>query len=80
MLVLSRETLESIVVTVPPSDRQRTIKVTVLEVRSGGRARIGFEAGLEVVIDREEVWRDKVADGTIKPDGATDDGQPNQAG
>lgn len=74
MLVLSRETLESIVMTVPPSDRERTIKITVLEIKRGGRTRLGFLTEPEVVVDREEVWKRKALEqaGTNATEGATD--------
>jgi carbon storage regulator len=48
MLVLSRKTNESIII----SDN---IKITVVEVR-GDKVRLGIQAPKEVPVHREEVW------------------------
>ena len=54
MLVFTRKTGEAVVVTGLPG-QARELKVSVVEVR-GGRVRLGFEADLDVFIDRAEVW------------------------
>jgi carbon storage regulator len=54
MLVLSRKSLESVVV--GGADRlERLLKVTVLEIK-GGRVRLGFEVDTDVPVHRYEVW------------------------
>jgi carbon storage regulator CsrA len=54
MLVLSRKSLESVVV--GGSDRfERLLKVTVLEIKNG-RVRLGFEADASIPVHRSEVW------------------------
>jgi carbon storage regulator len=72
MLVLTRKETESIVVGGSPGSAP-LLKVTVLEIR-GGRVRLGFEAGGDVEVHRQEVWeRIHAADGrngpTDGPDG-----------
>ena len=59
MLVLTRKTGEAVVDTGLPG-QVRELKVSVVEVR-GGRVRLGFEADMDVVIDRSEVWGRKCA-------------------
>ncbi len=54
MLVLSRKTQESVVVGAP-SDFERMLKVTVLQI-AGRSVRLGFEASKEVPVHRFEVW------------------------
>ena len=54
MLVLSRKSMESVVV----GGRGRlepTLKVTVLEIKND-RVRLGFEADASVPVHRAEVW------------------------
>jgi carbon storage regulator len=54
MLVLSRKSMESVVV----GERgrlERTLKVTVLEIKNGS-VRLGFEADASVPVHRAEVW------------------------
>ncbi len=53
MLVLARRVNESIMLTVPPSDTEIQIRVTVVDRRQG-KARIGIQAPPEVRIAREE--------------------------
>jgi carbon storage regulator CsrA len=54
MLVLSRKNMESVVV--GGSGRfERTLKVTVLEIKNGS-VRLGFEADASVLIHRSEIW------------------------
>jgi carbon storage regulator CsrA len=54
MLVLSRKNMESVVV--GGSGRfERTLKVTVLEIKNGS-VRMGFEADASVLIHRSEIW------------------------
>jgi carbon storage regulator CsrA len=54
MLVLSRKSMESVVV--GGSGRfERVLKVTVLEIKNG-RVRLGFEADASVPVHRYEVW------------------------
>jgi carbon storage regulator len=54
MLVLSRKTQESVVVG-GRGRLERTLKVTVLEIKNG-RVRLGFEADASVPVHRYEVW------------------------
>jgi carbon storage regulator len=54
MLVLSRKSLESVVVGSAGSF-ERMLKVTVLEIK-GGRVRLGFEADADLPVHRSEVW------------------------
>jgi carbon storage regulator len=54
MLVLSRKSLESVVVG-GPGGLAPLLKVTVLEIK-GGTVRLGFEASAEVPVHRMEVW------------------------
>ncbi len=54
MLVLTRKCMESVLV--GGSGRlERTLKVTVLEIKNG-RVRLGFEADASVPVHRAEVW------------------------
>ena len=54
MLVLSRKSMESVVV--GGSGRfERMLKVTVLEIKNG-TVRLGFEADASVPVHRAEVW------------------------
>ncbi len=53
MLVLSRKKCESIVIWDTDGSR-RVLKLTVLQIR-GRRVRLGFEAGPELRIQREEL-------------------------
>ena len=54
MLVLSRKSLESVVV--GGSGRfEHMLKVTVLEIKNGS-VRLGFEADASVPVHRSEVW------------------------
>jgi len=55
MLVLSRNSLESVVVG-GPGGFEWLLKVTVLEIK-GGKVRLGFEADKDVPIHRWEVWQ-----------------------
>ena len=54
MLVLSRKSMESVVVG-GPGRLEPTLKVTVLEIKNG-RVRLGFEADASVPVHRAEVW------------------------
>ena len=56
MLVLSRQRDESIVITVPPSDKPTIIRQTTVDIR-GDKVRNGYQAPREVEIHREEVYR-----------------------
>jgi carbon storage regulator len=54
MLVLSRKSMESVVV--GGSGRfEKVLKVTVLEINNGS-VRLGFEADTSVPVHRSEVW------------------------
>ena len=55
MLVLSRKSGESIVL--PGSD----VTITVVRV-SGNRVRLGITAPSDVVVHREEIWRQQLGD------------------
>ncbi len=54
MLVLSRKSMESVVVG-GTGRFERLLKVTVLEIKSGS-VRLGFEADASVPVHRSEVW------------------------
>jgi carbon storage regulator len=54
MLVLSRKSLESVVVG-GSAGFERLLKVTVLKIKSG-KVRLGFEAAKDVPVHRWEVW------------------------
>lgn len=54
MLVLSRQEDETVIISVPPSDRWQRIEVKIVDVR-GDKVRLGFEADESVTIHREEV-------------------------
>ena len=54
MLVLSRKSMESVVVG-RPGHLERMLKVTVLEILNG-KVRLGFEADASVPVHRAEVW------------------------
>jgi carbon storage regulator CsrA len=54
MLVLSRKSLESVVVG-GAGRFERLLKVTVLEIKNGS-VRLGFEADASVPVHRSEVW------------------------
>jgi carbon storage regulator len=54
MLVLSRKTLESVVIG-GADGLHRLLKVTVLDIR-GARVRLGFEVDADVPVHRMEVW------------------------
>jgi carbon storage regulator CsrA len=54
MLVLSRKSNESVVVG-RPGQFERTLRVTVLEIKNGS-VRLGFEADASVPVHRSEVW------------------------
>jgi len=68
MLVLSRKSLQSIVVG-RTGGREPLLKVTVLEIKSGS-VRLGFEGPPEVPVHRLEVWeRIRAADESEDPAG-----------
>lgn len=52
MLILTRKVGEKLIATIPPSDEPREIEITLLDVRSGGRASIGIDAEREIGIHR----------------------------
>ncbi len=54
MLVLSRKSLESVVVG-GAGGFERMLKVTVLEIKNGS-VRLGFEADASIPVHRYEVW------------------------
>lgn len=57
MLILSRNEGQFIELTIPPSTTERTIKVTVAEIRSKGefdaKVKLGFDADKDVRILRD---------------------------
>jgi carbon storage regulator CsrA len=55
MLVLSRQSGEAILITVPASHWPQTIEVMVSQVVHANKVRIGFTANPEVIIHRKEV-------------------------
>lgn len=70
MLVLNRKEGQAIVITVPPSTVERQVVVTAVDTRHD-RVRIGFTAGEDIKIHREEVQqaidRDGGRDGSMRP-------------
>jgi carbon storage regulator CsrA len=69
MLVLSRKSLQSVVVG-SPGGLAPLLKVTVLEIR-GGKVRLGFEGAAEVPVHRLEVWEQiRAGDRPERPTGA----------
>ena len=54
MLVLTRRNSESVIVG-SAKGLERTLRVTVLDIRDG-RVRLGFETADNVPVHREEVW------------------------
>jgi sRNA-binding carbon storage regulator CsrA len=60
-LVLNRYEGESVVL-----DGGR-IKVTVVGIKSGGKVKLGFSAGLDVRIDREEVHNERLRAALPRP-------------
>ena len=58
MLILTRRVGETTMITVPPSDKEQVISVTVLGVK-GNQVRTGTVASEEVSIDREEIYKRK---------------------
>lgn len=58
MLILTRRVGETTYLTVPPSDQEQVITVTVLGVK-GNQVRTGTEANASVSIDREEIYKRK---------------------
>jgi carbon storage regulator CsrA len=61
MLVLSRKKQESVVVG-SVGGIEQLVKVTVIQTRAG-KVWLGFEAGADVAIHREEVWERISAEG-----------------
>lgn len=55
MLVLTRKSLESVVIG-EPGDAEPLLKVTVLNIRRG-QVRLGFESDAQVPVHRWEVWQ-----------------------
>ncbi len=62
MLVLARQRGDSIIITCPSGD---IIKVSVSDIVSGSKVRIGIEADRSYQIDREEIYEQKKAEGKI---------------
>ena len=66
MLVLTRKSLESVVVG-GSAGADPLLKVTVLEIQ-GGKVRLGFEADGDLPVHRWEVWeRIRAVEGTDTP-------------
>ncbi len=79
MLVLSRKCAESVVLGCSNGITQLA-RVTVLEI-SPGRVRLGFEAGKDVPVFREEVWELKRAKGLREgATGGLDDSPASETG
>lgn len=73
MLVLTRRPHEKVFLTMPDGT---LIKVSLVEI-DRTKARIGFEANLDVLIDREEVYRFKVTNGQYTPEKKCESIGPN---
>lgn len=58
MLILTRRVGETTFLTVPPSDKEQVITITVLGVK-GNQVRTGTNAPANVGIDREEIYKRK---------------------
>jgi carbon storage regulator len=67
MLVLSRKSLESVVVG-GPGPLEQLLKVTVLEIKND-RVRLGFEADAAIPVHRWEVW-ERIRAGSLGEDPA----------
>ncbi len=61
MLVLTRKSQEAVVVG-SGELCERMLKVTVLEI-TGGRVKLGFEAGTDILVHRWEIWEQIRANG-----------------
>jgi carbon storage regulator CsrA len=55
MLVFTRKSLESVVVGAP-SEADRLLKVTVLEIQ-GNCVKLGFDVSHDIPVNRWEAWR-----------------------
>lgn len=53
--MLSRDLLQVVTVKIPPSTEYRELRLTLLEVRGGHRARLGFDADASIAIVRDEL-------------------------
>jgi carbon storage regulator len=60
MLVLNRQVGEQVVI-------NHVVVVTVMEIRSGGIVRLGFDAPREIPVHRAEVQRQIEAEGARRP-------------
>ena len=76
MLVLSRKSMESVVVG-GRGRFERTLKVTVLEIKNGS-VRLGFEADASVPVHRAEVW-ERISESN-RAGGALETPAPDSAG
>jgi len=55
MLILRRRKNEGITIRVPPSDKEQTVHIILLD-RAGGMVRLGFTSdNREILIDRDEL-------------------------
>lgn len=63
MLVLSRKSLESVVVG-GGGGLDRLLKITVLEVASG-KVKLGFEVDADIPVYRQEIWERMTASGEL---------------
>jgi len=70
MLILTRYANEDVIITVPPSEKPRTIVVRAVEI-DGRRMRLGFTAESEVVINRMEV-QEAIDDAANEEEDASD--------
>lgn len=75
MLILTRDQGQTTTITVPPSTKPTVIGVRYVDLKSGGRIRLGFSAPPSVGIQRNEAKRKHSAvDAEVEPSGSEDVG------
>lgn len=66
MLVLSRKISEQIYMFDPESQTTTVVKLLCI---NGGQAKLGIDSPESVIIDREEIFKQRLSRATIKSDG-----------